>query len=373
MTVSELPVAPADTRAAWVDRLRVVGIAGVVVVHVGTASLVPIGWYYEERIESELLEGALFLLIAPLANFGLGPLFVVGGMMAAHSLARRGPASFVRARLLRLGVPVLVVFFLVDPVADFWGTVAEGGDRPLSAFLSDFRGDRDIGVFWFVLALLAFNLVYAAWRGFRAAPRASGGELAAGVLGTLALLIVATDAVVWLRWDYLTEHLWNLRWAQWPQSGALFVLGVVLAERRLVVTRALARWCGILAAGGTLAFLVALVLGTRVGVDGADLTLWGNVAVAPVSAVVALAFSVWVLDLFRRHDPHVGPIEARAARASYAAYLVHPLVLVALSAAARPIPWSPAAKFVLVATVGVPTVFAVGHLLTRIPGVRRVL
>lgn len=373
MTLSELPVVPADTRAAWVDRLRVVVIAGVVVAHVGTAYLVPIGWYYEERISSDLLERVLFLLIAPLANFGLGPLFVVGGMMAASSLARRGPASFVRARLLRLGVPVLVAFLVVDPVADFWGARAEGGDRPLAALLSDFRGDRDIGVFWFVLALLAFNLGYATWRARRSPPPATGGELGLGVLGALALAIVAVDAVVWLRWDYLTEHLWNLRWAQWPQSGALFVLGVVLAERRIVVTHALARGCGLVAAGGTLAFLGALVLGTHVSDDGADLTFGGNVALAPISAVVALAFSVWVLDLFRRHDRPVSPVGALAARASYAAYLVHPLVLVAISAAARPLPWSPAAKFVLVAVAGVPTVFAVGHVVARLPGVRRVL
>jgi glucan biosynthesis protein C len=52
------------------------------------------------------------------AIFGLGPLFLIGGWLASVSLARHGARRFVRSRLLRLGVPVLVFLFLIDPVAD---------------------------------------------------------------------------------------------------------------------------------------------------------------------------------------------------------------------------------------------------------------
>ncbi|RPF29139.1 hypothetical protein [Georgenia muralis] len=46
------------------------------------------------------------------------------------------------------------------------------------------------------------------------------------------------------------------------------------------------------------------------------------------------------------------PVEPADTHAAWVAYLVHPLVLVAISPSARPLPWSPAAKFVLVAVAG---------------------
>jgi peptidoglycan/LPS O-acetylase OafA/YrhL len=63
----------------------------------------------------------------------------------------------------------------------------------------------------------------------------------------------------------------------------------------------------------------------------------------------------------------------KAGRASYATYVLHPLVLIGLSVAMRDAPWAPEVKFIVVAAAGIPASFAIGYLLTRLPGVNRVV
>lgn len=95
------PVEPAlrQRHELWVDNLRVVLIAGVIVVHTATAYVVDIPWYYEqERAASGPWSVVIGLPTLLAGAFGLGPLFLVAGTFSARSLTRVGPARFTRAR-----------------------------------------------------------------------------------------------------------------------------------------------------------------------------------------------------------------------------------------------------------------------------------
>lgn len=104
-------------RELWVDSLRVLVIAGVIVAHTATGYVVDIaGWYYDdERSTSDFWSTLVTIPAFFGAVFALGPLFVVAGWFSVRSIARRGPAGFERSRLLRLGVPVVVYV-----VSDLW-------------------------------------------------------------------------------------------------------------------------------------------------------------------------------------------------------------------------------------------------------------
>lgn len=369
-------VGSAVTRLAWVDRLKVVTIAGVVVVHVATAYVVDIGWYYEERTTSDLTPVVLGVPAFLGGVFGLAPLFLVGGWMAAGSLERRGAGPFARARLLRLGVPLLLYFLVVDPVADYLGGRAQGESRTLVDYLTDLGGDRDLGPVWFITVLLGLSLAYAAVRRLWPAPQVRG-PVSWRLLATAALVIAVADVVVWLRWSYFSDTLWNLNWQHWPQAAGVFALGAVAHERgRLeAVPGGIARASGWTAVGCLVVFTAMAAYGFATedealvrGVHPFALTL------ALVDGFGATTLAVWTWWWFReRWSGPLGRALVRASRGAYAAYLLHPLVLVVLSAAARPLPWPPEAKFVLVSAVGVPAVFVVGWLVTRLPVVSRVL
>jgi peptidoglycan/LPS O-acetylase OafA/YrhL len=100
---------------------------------------------------------------------------------------------------------------------------------------------------------------------------------------------------------------------------------------------------------------------------------WESMAFAAVTGVTGVAVSLWVVAWFRRCWDQAGPTLVKAGRGSYAAYLIHPVVLVLASLAVYSVPLAPELKLLLVAAVGLPATFAAGYGLTRLPGLRRVL
>jgi peptidoglycan/LPS O-acetylase OafA/YrhL len=136
------------------------------------------------------------------------------------------------------------------------------------------------------------------------------------------------------------------------------------------------RRCGWLLVGG-LAAILALI-GYTMSLGGAELMTgglhWSSMAFAVLDGATAVVLVVWITGWFQtRWNAPAGPVMNKAGRASYATYVLHPLVLIGLSVAMRGVPWAPEVKFLVVAATGIPASFAVGYALTRLPGVNRVV
>ena len=363
-------------REAWPDSLRVVIIAGVIVMHAATGYVVDVGWYYEERTSSEAWQIALTVPAFLGGLFALGPLFFVAGWLSAPSLARKGPRDFAAGRLLRLGVPLVVFTFLIDPVADYLGAHGEGEPGSLLDYLANRNGARDTGPMWFVAVILLFSIGYAAWRqrrpasGDRAAPRTWHLVAAVGVIALLSFL-------VW-QWSSLADESWyNLKWAQWPQGGVLFLLGIWAGERSWLETwlpRTATRlgWMAL----GALTVLFGLA---GYGLARDDVGVIAGSANLPTflfawcDGTIAVAGGLWLVATLRHRQPRASWWRAATARSSYATYVIHPLVLVTLMVLIRHWPVAPETKFLVVAPLGVLIAYATGFALTRLPGVRRLL
>jgi hypothetical protein len=359
-------------RELWVDTLRVVVIAAVIVVHATTAYIVPIDWYYQERTTSELLATLLSVPAGIGGIFALGPLFFVAGWLSARSMARRGRLAFVRARLFRLGVPLLAFVLLVDPLADYVGDIGEGG---AGSFLAYFHPDSS-GPMWFVAALLTFSLAYAGLRGPRA-PAAFPRPAPTTVFIVAAAAIAVGSLSVWLVWPLTGETSLDLRFGQWPQGAVLFALGVHATETGWLtdMPATLVRRAGWIAAIGLAGCVAMLALFQVVGRFEDLLTGlgWPTILLALLDGAIAVCGTLWLAGWLRDRWARRGAVLAAAARASYAAYVVHPLVLTTLSVVLAPVALAAELKFVAVAPVAVPATFAVGYALTRVPGVSKVL
>jgi fucose 4-O-acetylase-like acetyltransferase len=358
------------------DNLRVVLIGGVITAHVATAYIVEVDWYFEERTTSEALTTAVTFPVFLAAIFGLGPLFLVAGMMSARSLAAKGSAEFVRTRLLRLGLPLVFFCLIIDPLADYLGQLPFSDDT-LWDYAVDRTGTRDFGPMWFVAALLLYSLLYAAWRAARPRALETGQIVTNGQLAGFAAAIAVVSWTVWLQWSYTAGTPFNANFGHWGQASVLFVLGVCCGERGWFATLAWerARRLGWVAVVGTV--LIAGLAGSVLAVDDFESmeggAHWQSVAFAAVAGVVGVAVSLWVASWFRRRWNHAGTTMQRAGRGSYAAYVIHPVVLVLISLACLELPVAPEVKALIVVAIGVPATFALGYGLTRAPGLRRVL
>ena len=358
-------------RELWVDNLRVLLIAGVIVVHTATAYILDIaGWYYEdERSTSGVWSSVLTVPAGFGALFALGPLFFVAGWFSVRSIARRGPAAFARSRLVRLGVPILVFVALVEPVTDYLGNIWDE-----SHGFGYYFGTTEFSVMWFAAALLVFSLVYAAWEQVRPTA-ARPGPLRPSTLLIAIVTIAVSSFLVWLVWPLDGEMFLNLRLSEWPQGAVLFALGVRAGQAGWFgdLPRDMVRRLGWMTVAGMIALLTLLAVAFSPDEELTTRADWPTLLFALFDGVIAVGATLWLVAFIRRRWPTHGPLLAKAGRASYATYFLHPLVLIALMLLFSSVPLGPGIKFVLVATVGVPACFTVGYALTRLPGVSKVL
>jgi glucans biosynthesis protein C len=206
-------------RAGWIDSLLVTAIAGMIVVHAATAYILEIDWYYQERTTSELVPAVLGPPALFAALLGLGPLFLLAGLLSAASLGRKGPGGFARGRLVRLaaaaGVPS------PDRPAHRLSGLARRGEHPrLWSYLADQTGARDTGPLWFVTVLLVLSLADAGSAAPAPSPRRRRSRRRARQLVAAAAAITAESLMVRLASPFAAETFSNLRWAAWPRRPA---------------------------------------------------------------------------------------------------------------------------------------------------------
>ena len=75
-------------------------------------------FYYVEPAYNDLLAYlVLAIFIAINQAYFIGLLFLISGYFSPRSLDRKGPRRFVRDRLIRLDIPLVVFYFVLNPIA----------------------------------------------------------------------------------------------------------------------------------------------------------------------------------------------------------------------------------------------------------------
>src|SRR5512135_2993223 len=175
--------------------------------------------------------------------FGMGVFFLLAGYFTPGSYDRKGGASFLRDRLVRLGIPLVVYDLLLDPLTAY---LARGRPGALWSFYGPYLLQvRTIGpeVAWFIAMLLLFTLLYAAWRSLSgkrssAVPRQASLPSMRAILGFIVALGLASFVVrLWWPlggWGWYPTwwlQLLGLKGGLLPQHLSLFVLGCIAYRR----------------------------------------------------------------------------------------------------------------------------------------------
>jgi hypothetical protein len=113
------------------------------------------------------------------------------------------------------------------------GSWARGeGESVADYFRRTYWDDVELGVAWFIIALLGFSLVYAGWRSRHPARGEDLGPLRHRDLLWAAAFIAVASFAVRLAWPFLaTGELWGLNLWEYPQMLTLFLLGARATER----------------------------------------------------------------------------------------------------------------------------------------------
>jgi hypothetical protein len=375
----------APGRLVYVDNLKVLLIAAIIAAHavLGYAATTD-AWSWSDVREvtlSPATESVLLLAFA-LTALVIPLLFLVAGLLTPRSLERKGTATYVRDRLLRLGLPFVVFALVLWPLLEY-ALFRTLGDAPgLWTYLRA-EGTLDAGVLWFVGALLVFSLVYAGWvhlRGHRQ-DLAGARSLSAGRLLALAAAVTVTTFLVRLVLPLEGDNpVVDLNLWEWPACIALFGLGVTASGQGWLtaVPDQLRRHCRTATLAAAVAIGTLLVSSGALGIDEEQLTggwRWPALAFAACESAIAVFGAVWLLGVAQRHLDRRLPLLGPAARRSaYGAFMLQGPVLLGFALALRPVPLPAEVKALLVGTAAVVGSFALAWLLIRrVPPVGRVL
>jgi glucans biosynthesis protein C len=339
----------AGKRLYFLDNLRVVLVMLVIAHHVGQA-YGPTGgsWPIMEAARAPIL-GPFFTVNR---SFFMSLFFMISGYFTVMSFESGGVRRFVKTRLQRLGLPVLV-----------WALVVT---VPFQVFVQKIPAwPVDVGHLWFIEHLLIFSLVYAFWRVLtkdrRLAERPALNPPGVLPILGLALVIAVASGIVreWYpidRWEIYFGFI-KVMWADVPRDLAFFIVGLLAYRHgwvRKFPTRAGLGW---LAVGlGLTLFWYAYELGWT-----GNLVPYTGLAAGVLrllwEGVFVCAICIGLTVLFRELWNTGSRLSRTLSQAQYAAYILHiPLVLL-VQFAVLGLPLPPLVKFVVVTLVAIPLTF----------------
>jgi glucans biosynthesis protein C len=374
--VSERP----NRHAAWIDNLRVAIIVGVIGSHVAVIYALDVAWWYEERTAGEVATAILAGVFAPGLLFGMGLMFFVAGWFTPPALERKGVRRFIIDRLWRLGIPTAAYLFVVNPALNLLGDRAVGEVETIADyFRRTYWDDVELGVAWFMAALMIFSLAYAAWRSQHPVRNEAVVPLRGIDLVRAGAFIAVASFLVRLEFPVLSgDALFALNLWEYPQMVALFSLGVLARERGWLsdpLPPRLRRACG---KAAILGVVLAALVGAGIAItDDPEPFLGGwriEATLIPlIEATLALGMSLWLVDWFRRRANRAGALVGGLGRASFAAYLLHVPITILLAIALRGVGVPGELKFLGVFALGVAGSFGLGWLFTRSRTAGRIL
>lgn len=378
------------SRLFFIDHLRAALIILVVLHHVSIVYGASVQDFY--YIEPPFDDPLTFIVLLVFALFNqawfMGALFLIAGYFTPGSYDSKGAGSFLKRRLVRLGIPLLVYVFIISPLSSigYWLMPAEmtGITTPLSWQVYPFL--LGLGVAWFLALLLIFNLGYAAWRWLtRNRAASSTGEASTPSYLGIGIFILALAVVSYLVRIIIPldrEVLEFPTLAYLPQYLGLYLVGAIAFRRNWFRT--------IPGSMGVVGFVVALVAtailfsiaftSILTAIENGSQQLatsgngtWQSAVYALWDSAFAVGMCLAAITFFRRFFNGDSRLGGFLSQQSYAVYIIHIPIIVFLAYALRGIGLAPLLKFGLLSIITVPTCFIVAYLLRKIPGVAKVI
>lgn len=380
------------SRLLYLDNIRTLLIASVILGHMAMTYGAEGDWYYKETGQGSDIA---FLLFLPLAAVGvafmMGLFFLLAGYFTPRACDRKGAGRFLLDRLVRLGIPFLFYQVVINPLLYYALDTHKGSFRgSLWQFLPGYIRSRDSfgdGPVWFLEALLIFCAFYALWRAaVRSAPRCEGEGSAdsrppgngAIALFALGLGVATFVARMWATVGVSYEPC-HLELARFPQFAAMFAAGIAAYRRKWLesFTDAQARlWRWVVLLFVLLLPALAIASGALTGTldERAAGGLNGlSLAYSMWEAFMGVSMIITVLFWFRKRFNRQGRLARAMSQGTFAAYVLHPAIIIPLALLLSGIHMNLGLKFILVAPVAVALCFAVGYYVRKLPLVKSVL
>ncbi len=373
------------TRLFFVDHLRAALVILVILHHLSVIYAANTSFYYLEPAYNQVL-ALVVLVVFQLFNqaYFMGFFFLISGYFTPVSFDRKGPASFLKDRLLRLGIPLVAFELALGPIASI-GRYFKPAD--LGGITTPFTWQQysqliGIGPLWFVAMLLVFDFGYAAWRlaSRNRATHPVGDSAMPGYRTICAFVLALALASYLIRIPLPLGTYWPQTavinfpsLAYFPQYLSFFIIGIIASRRNWFQTipSSMGKWgFGVAIAATVVLFPIALRGGGASFLGGGQ---WPSGVYALWDSTFSVGICLGLIVLFRHFFDHPGRLGGFLSQQAFTVYVTHCPIIVFIALALRGVHPEQLLKFGLAAVIGVPLCFAVAYLVRRIPLAARIL
>ena len=317
-------------------------------------------WYYVENSYEKL---AVFELVffaffqSFLQAWFMGILFFISAYWAAKTLAKRGALNFIKERLLRLGLPLLIYVFIISPFMLF--TLL--GINPENSFaenyiryIVDFWWLGSTGPLWFVQALLLFCIVYAIVKKLYVKSLQINDVNTAKIF---FIVILTTIIAFFVRLVFpIGTSFFNLQFPYFPSYIVMFIVGILIGENNLlenITAEKNTKWLRLTFIIGVPIWIFTVVFGGAL--EGKTYFNggfhWQNFAFALWESFTAISFSIGIIAFFKKNVNSENKFTDLLHKNAFGMYCFHAPILLTTSLALKHLVLDPVLKFALVLTL----------------------
>ena len=365
------------SRLFYIDNLRIFLISLVVLLHLNITYGAPGDWYYNESEAGvpEVIIQAMFNITNQ--AFFMGMFFFISAYFTAASLSRKTTGRFLKDRFIRLGIPLVFFYFLLNPLTNFIHYFfIRHEDVTFAGFLANPRA-RGFGPMWFVEALLIFTLLYLLVRRLK-------WNIRIDFPGTKTIIVVAllTGLAqfvirIWLPVGWSMPFT-NFQFPFFVQYIFLLIFGVVAWQNNwleAISFKTAKQWFVFAQVMILIVLPVMLYFGGKESGTEAFVgrATWQSFAWAIWEQLVGFAMIIGLFGLAKKYFNTQGVIARQLSDSAYGVYIIHPPVIVGISALFVDWQINQLLKFVVLAPVALVVCFFLAWLIKQIPGVKKVV
>lgn len=374
-------------RIYYIDNLRTFLIILVVLQHVAIIYGGFGSFYYYEHTNNSVANALLTMLVAINQSFSMGLFFMISGYFTPIALNRKGIKLFIKDRLFRLGIPLIIYLLTFSPILEYIKELTVNSKD--YKFLDYYKHEITIGLniapgaLWFVETLLFFNAFYIIWTLFKKKlnPQIKCNKtevLSSNKILCLIILLMIGSFTTRI-WFPVGNEYYHLQIGYFFQYITMFIIGILAYQKKWLdylytVNRYVWTTITIL----TIAIFPVVIL--LCGGLQSDISLFFGglnikaVILATWDSFICVGMSISLLLLFYKKFNFQNRITKIMKDNYFTVYIVHSLLVVLIAYSLKNIHFNPLIKFTLVSVIGILISFLTGHLIVRhIPYIKNVI
>ncbi len=370
-------------RLYYLDNLMIFLSLLVVLHHVSIGYGTMGGWCY---VTSEKLTGTIQIFLSVLtgieASFSMSLFFFISAFLTIPSLEKKGVRKFIKARFIRLVIPLLFVMIIFAPSILYYIEIHNRTTQLswLSYVLQQNTKPYTSHV-WFILVLITFELVYICYWKFLKPHFSSSKCLSDNIpthVNILTIIVLCSGLTILIRQFFpLGQNFIGIEFSNITPYIFMYAIGILVYRKHWLndLSRKVAiTWFPIsLIAAAYFCLIIYLLIKHPTQIHKFLGLSWESVSLSFAQTFLCIGFSGFFLHLFKKKFNFENFTLSIMRENRYGVYIFHSAVVVGVTIMLESLTLNPDIKYIIACILCIAFSYLLVGLIRKIPLVQRII